>query len=57
MYIRNKSMQQSRKKYYVIEDRIKVKGKYVTKNVRYIGTAQKLLSDLKELDKYRRENP
>jgi len=57
MYIRNKSMQQSRKKYYVIEDRIKVKGKYVTKNVRYIGSAQKLLNDLKELDKYRRENP
>ena len=50
-------MQQSRKKYYVIEDRIKVKGKYVTKNVRYIGSAQKLLNDLKELDKYRRENP
>ena len=57
MYIRNKSMQQSKKKYYVIEDRVKVKGKYVTKNIRYIGIAQKLLSDLKELDKYRRENP
>jgi len=50
-------MQQSKKKYYVIEDRIKVKDRYVTKNVRYIGTAQKLLSDLKELDRYRRENP
>ena len=57
MYIRNKTMQQSRKKYYVIEDRVKVKGKYITKNVRYIGTAQKLLNDLKELDKYRRQNP
>lgn len=57
MYIRNKSMQQSRKKYYIIEDRIKVKGKYITKNLRYIGTAQKLLGDLKELDKYRRQNP
>lgn len=57
MYIRNKSMQQSRKKYYVIEDRVKVKGKYTTKNIMYIGTAQKLLNDLKELDKYRRENP
>jgi len=57
MYIRNKSMQQSKKKYYVIEDRIKVKGKYVTKNVRYIGTAQKLLNDLKKLDKYERQNP
>ena len=50
-------MQQSKKKYYVIEDRVKVNGKYVTKNVRYIGTAQKLLNDLKELDKQRRENP
>jgi len=50
-------MQQSKKKYYVIEDRIKVKGKYVTKNVRYIGTAQKLLNDLKKLDKYERQNP
>lgn len=57
MYIRNKSMQQSKKKYYVIEDRIKVKGKYITKNIRYIGTAQKLLNNLKELDKYRREIP
>jgi len=50
-------MQQSKKKYYVIEDRIKVKGKYITKNIRYIGTAQKLLNNLKELDKYRREIP
>lgn len=57
MYIRNKSMQQSKKKYYVIEDRVKVKGMYVTKNIRYIGTAQKLLNDLKELDRYRRQNP
>lgn len=53
MYIRNKTMQQSKKKYYVIEDRVKVKGKYITKNIRYIGTAKKLLQDLKELDKYR----
>lgn len=57
MYIRNKTMQQSGKKYYVIEDRIKEKGKYITKNIRYIGTAQKLLSDLKELGEYRRKNP
>ena len=57
MYIRNKSMQQSKKKYYVIEDRVKVKGKYITKNIRYIGTAQKLLSDLKELDRYKLKNP
>lgn len=57
MYIRNKSMQQSKKKYYVLEDRVKVKGKYITKNIRYIGTAQKLLSDLKELDGYKLKNP
>ena len=50
-------MQKSKKKYYIIEDRIKAKGKYITKNIRYIGTAQKLLSDLEELDKYRRKNP
>ena len=46
-------MQQSRKKYYVIEDRVKARGRYITKNIRYIGTAKKLLQDLKELDKYR----
>lgn len=57
MYIRNKSMQQSKKRYYVIEDRIKVKGKYITKNIRYIGAAQKLLDDLGELDQFRRKNP
>lgn len=57
MYIRNKTMQQSKKRYYVIEDRIKAKGKYITKNIRYIGTAKKLLNDLKELDKYRRKKP
>lgn len=57
MYIRNKIMQQSRKRYYVIEDRIKVKGRYITKNIRYIGTAKKLLNDLEELDRYRRKKP
>ena len=57
MYIRNKTMQKSRKKYYVIEDRVKVRGKYITKNIRYIGTAQKLLSDLDELNKHRLKNP
>ena len=46
MYIRNKTMQKSKKKYYVIEDKIKAKGKYTTKNIRYIGTAKKLLDDL-----------
>lgn len=53
MYIRNKTMQQSKKKYYVIEDRIKRDGEYITKNIRYIGTAKKLLADLQELDKNR----
>lgn len=57
MYIRNKTMQKSKKKYYVIEDRIKVKGKYVTKNLKYIGSAKKLLNDLEELDRYRRKKP
>jgi hypothetical protein len=41
------------RKYYIIEDRVKVKGAYVTQNVRYLGTANRLLSDLKELDKYK----
>ncbi|MEA3514410.1 MAG: hypothetical protein U9R34_02965 [Nanoarchaeota archaeon] len=57
MYIRNKTMQKSKKKYYIIEDRIKIKGKYITKNIRYIGTAQKLMNDLEELDKYRVKSP
>lgn len=50
-------MQKSKKKYYIIEDRIKIKGKYITKNIRYIGTAQKLMNDLEELDKYRVKSP
>jgi hypothetical protein len=54
MYIRNKKIGQN--SYYVLEDRKKVDEKYLTKNVRYIGTAEKLLRDLIELDKYR-ENP
>lgn len=53
MYIRNKSMEKSGKKYYIIEDRIKINGKLITKNIRYLGTAKKLLNDLKELDEYR----
>lgn len=44
---------QNGKKYYIIEDRIKIKGKYLTVNVRYLGTTKKLLTDLKELDKLR----
>ena len=52
MYIRNKKMILGKKKsYYVIEDRIKIKGKYVTKNIKYLGTAEKVLLDMQELDK------
>jgi len=40
-----------KKSYYVIEDRIKIKGKYVTKNIKYLGTAEKVLLDMQELDK------
>jgi hypothetical protein len=57
MYIRNKFMQKGRKKYYVIEDRIKKWGRYITVNVRYLGTAKKLLADLEELDRLRYKNP
>ncbi len=46
---------QNGKKYYIIEDRIKIKAKYVTINVRYLGTTKKLLLDLKELDKLRKK--
>jgi len=56
MYVRNKTMIQGRKKkYYVLEDRIKVRGKYLTKNIRYLGTAAKILKDLQELDKLRKK--
>ena len=52
MYIRNKKMILGKKKsYYVIEDRVKINGKYVTKNIRYLGTAEKILKELQELDK------
>lgn len=50
-------MQKGGKRYYIIEDRIKKKGKYKTVNVRYLGTAKRLLADLKELDILREENP
>jgi hypothetical protein len=56
MYLRNKRMQNG-KSYYVLEDRVKVKGKYLTRNIRYLGTAGKLLADLIELDELRRKNP
>ena len=52
MYIRNKKMIKGKykKKFYIVEDRIKIDGKYKTKNIRYLGTAEKILEDLKELD-------
>jgi len=53
MYIRNKAMNHGKDRYYVLEDRIKVNGKLVTKNIRYLGTAKKILSDFEELDKLR----
>ena len=55
MYIRNKKI--GKGNYYILEDRVKKAGKYLTINIRYIGTAKKLLEDLKELDKYRRKKP
>lgn len=56
MYIRNKKMVLGKKRsYYVIEDRVKIKGKYVTKNIRYLGTAEKVLLDLQELDKRKKK--
>ncbi len=57
MYIRNKFMQKGKKRYYIIEDRIKKNGKYLTINIRYLGTAKKLLADLRELDRLRKINP
>lgn len=46
-------MNKRKDRYYIIEDRIKVNGKLITKNIRYLGTAKKLLSDLVKLDKLR----
>ncbi len=59
MYIRNKAMNKGKDRYYVLEDRIKINGKLITKNIRYLGTAKRILSDLEELDKLRnkRKNP
>lgn len=56
MYIRNKFMQKGKKRYYIIEDRIKKKGRYITVNVRYLGTAKKVLAELEELDKIRKKS-
>lgn len=56
MYVRNKKMILGKKRsYYVIEDRIKIGGRYVTKNIRYLGTAEKVLRDLQELDKLKKK--
>ena len=48
-------MNKGKDKYYVLEDRIKINGKLVTKNIRYLGTAKRILSDLEELDKLRNQ--
>lgn len=53
MYIRNKKI--GKNKYYILEDRIKEKEQYITKNIRYLGTAQKILQNLKELDKLKQK--
>lgn len=56
MYIRNKKMILGKKRsYYVIEDRVKIKEEYITKNIRYLGTAEKVLRDLQELDKLKKK--
>ena len=57
MYIRNKVMNKGKDRYYVLEDRIKINGKLITKNIRYLGTAKKILKDLQELDELRKKNP
>jgi len=46
-------MNKGKDRYYVIEDRIRIERKLKTKNIRYLGTARKLLDDLKELDELR----
>ena len=56
MYIRNKLMNNRKDRYYVIEDRINVDGKLITKNIRYLGTAKKVLIDLNDLDKFRNKD-
>jgi len=38
-------------------NKVNRKGRYITRNIRYIGTAEKLLEDLNELDKLRRQKP
>lgn len=48
-------MNKGKDRYYVLEDKIKVDGRIVTKNIRYLGTAKKILWDLQELDLLRRK--
>ena len=48
---------QNGKPYYILEDRLKIGKKYITKNIRYLGTASKLLADLEELDDLRHNDP
>jgi len=57
MYLRNKLMNKGKDRYYVLEDRIKINGKLITKNIRYLGTAKKILKDLQELDELRKKIP
>jgi len=57
VYIRNKVMNKGKDRYYVLEDRIKINGKLITKNIRYLGTAKKILKDLQELDELRKKIP
>ena len=46
-------IQGKKRKYYIIEDRVKINGRYITKNIRYLGTAEKILENLQELDPLR----
>ena len=55
MYIRNKKI--GKHNYYIIEDRIKKEGKYLTVNVRYLGTAKRLLNQLRQLDEIKHKTP
>ncbi len=55
MYIRNKRI--TKWNYYILEDRIKRGKRYITINIRYLGTAKKVFNDLQELDKYRQKKP
>ncbi len=44
-----------KRSYYIIEDRVRINGRYVTKNIRYLGTAEKVLRDLQESDKLKKK--